>query len=55
MGESTDYFLETREAKIVLSWVLTVRKTGYCSNINLRIPTQSPKLPPQLKIEGYAK
>jgi hypothetical protein len=55
MRESTAHFLETREVKIGPSWVLNVRKTGYCSNIGPRIPTQSPKPPPQLKIEGYAK
>jgi hypothetical protein len=49
------HFLETREVKIGLSWMLTVRKTGYCSNNSLRIAARSPKPPPQLKIEGYAK
>jgi hypothetical protein len=52
---STAHFLESREAKIGLSWALTVRKTGYCSNIDPRIPARSLKPPPQLKIEGYAK
>jgi hypothetical protein len=41
--------------KIGLAWALTVRKTGYCSNISLRIPALGPKPSPQLKIEGYAK
>jgi hypothetical protein len=49
------HFLEERAAKIGLWWALTVRKTGYCSNIDRRIPDPSPKPPPQLKIEGYAK
>jgi hypothetical protein len=55
MRKSTAHFLQTREVKIGSAWALIVRKIGYSSNIAPRIPAQSPKLPPQLKIEGYAK
>jgi hypothetical protein len=37
MRKSTAYFLETSEVKIGISWLLAVRKTGYCSNIGHRI------------------
>jgi len=55
MEKSTTHFLQTRDVKIGLAWALIVRKTGYCSNISPRIAARSPKPPPQLKIEGYAK